>query len=353
MWGWPLPRFYDGQPRGDGPDAAAADGRRHGHQPEILHQRLQEPAGTARRIWTRWSPSARRRHSCYSTYALFAMTGAQVRGDMDARHGLHDGLLFRVRGHDSNADYRGQNARGALQGQDDRRAEGPDEARAARPRRWSATVQEVDGPGRAGAERATSSSCARARASRWTAWCSRAASAVNEAALTGESIPVDKTRGRRGFRRDGQPVRLSAAAAPRAWARTPRFRRSSRWSATRRPPRRPSRRSRTRSPACSCRSVIAHRAGDDRRVAAARDRASASRWRAAFPCWSSAAPARWGWPRRSPSWSAADWARRTAFCSKPPRRWRKPAASRSSRWTRPAPSPRASRRSRTFSRQRA
>ena len=58
--------------------------------------------------------------------------------------------------------------------------------------------------------------------------------------------------------------------------------------------------------------------------------------------------ARWGLPRPSPSWSAADWARRTAFCSKPPRRWRRRAAWTSSRWTRPAPSPQASRRSPSF-----
>ena len=53
MWGWPLPSFFDGQPRRDGPDSAAADHRRHGHQPEILHQRLQVRCSTARRTWIR------------------------------------------------------------------------------------------------------------------------------------------------------------------------------------------------------------------------------------------------------------------------------------------------------------
>ena len=33
-------------------------------------------------------------------------------------------------------------------------------------------------------------------------------SAVNESALTGESIPVDKARGRQRVRRHGQPVGL-------------------------------------------------------------------------------------------------------------------------------------------------
>ena len=48
-------------------------------------------------------------------------------------------------------------------------------------------------------------------------------------------------------------------------------------------------------------------------------------WPAAFPCWSSAAPARWVWPPRWPLWWATAWAPRTASCSKPPLRWKKPA----------------------------
>ena len=84
MWGWPLPALLHGQPCGHGPDPAAFNGRRHGHQPEILHQRLPEPAGAVRRTWIRLSLSARRQPFGYSTYALFAMTGAQVRGDTEA-----------------------------------------------------------------------------------------------------------------------------------------------------------------------------------------------------------------------------------------------------------------------------
>ncbi len=54
-------------------------------------------------------------------------------------------------------------------------------------------------------------------------------SAVNESALTGESIPVDKAAGRQGERRHGQPVRLPAVPKPPAWARTPPWPRSSGW----------------------------------------------------------------------------------------------------------------------------
>ena len=43
MWGWPLPAFFDGQSCGHGAGSDAADHRRHGHQSEVLHQRLQEP----------------------------------------------------------------------------------------------------------------------------------------------------------------------------------------------------------------------------------------------------------------------------------------------------------------------
>ena len=60
-------------------------------------------------------------------------------------------------------------------------------------------------------------------------------------------------------------------------------------------------------------------------------------------CGQSAARARWGWPRRWPSWSATASARKTGFCSRPPFRSRKPARPRSSRWIKPARSPKASR----------
>ena len=52
-------------------------------------------------------------------------------------------------------------------------------------------------------------------------------SAVNESALTGESIPADKAEGDLGLGGDGEPVGLSQAAARRASARTQPSRRSS------------------------------------------------------------------------------------------------------------------------------
>ena len=42
MWGWPLPAWFDGQPYRHGTCTAASCRNRHGHQPEIFHQWLQE-----------------------------------------------------------------------------------------------------------------------------------------------------------------------------------------------------------------------------------------------------------------------------------------------------------------------
>ena len=76
-------------------------------------------------------------------------------------------------------------------------------------------------------------------------------SAVNESALTGESIPVDKEPGDSVSAATASPA--SSAAGLPGWAKIPPSPRSSRWSAMRRPPKRPLPRWRTGCPAFSCR----------------------------------------------------------------------------------------------------
>ena len=184
-----------------------------------------------------------------------------------------------------------------------------------------------------------SSSSAPVRASRSTAWCSRARSAVNEAALTGESIPADKAPGDVRLGRDGEPVGLSQV--PRharrrghdALADHPDGQRRGGDEGADRQDRRQ-----------GLRRVRAGRSSAIALVTTAvwlllRHAPWATRSRAASRCSSSAARARWASPRRWRSWSAAAWARRTAFSSRRRPRSRRPAASRSSRSTRPAPSP--------------
>ena len=94
MWGWPLPSFYDGNHVAMGLTQLLLtviimvinqkffiSGFKALLAPRAEH-------GYAR------GARARRPRSCYSTYALFAMTGAQVRGDDARGHALYDGLLL-------------------------------------------------------------------------------------------------------------------------------------------------------------------------------------------------------------------------------------------------------------------
>ena len=123
------------------------------------------------------------------------------------------------------------------------------------------------------------------------------ASAVNEAALTGESIPVDKAAGdavsaatvnQSGFlkcQRDARRRGHDALADHPDGQR-----RGGNKSAHRKGCRQGFRRVRAR---CN-----RHRDGNNSRLAAARPRPSDTRSRAESPCSSSAAPARWGSPRR-------------------------------------------------------
>ena len=50
---------------------------------------FKRPDGIERRIWTHWSPLVLAASFMYSVYALFAMTDAQMRVDMDAGNALH------------------------------------------------------------------------------------------------------------------------------------------------------------------------------------------------------------------------------------------------------------------------
>ena len=77
---------------------------------------------------------------------------------------------------------------------------------------------------------ATASSSGRARRSPPTASSRRAASAVDQSLLTGESVPVEKAPGDDGRGRDRQRRRPAGRARDAASAPTPRWRRSPGWS---------------------------------------------------------------------------------------------------------------------------
>ena len=121
MWGWPLPACLDGQPRRNGAAPDAADHRRHGHQPEILHQRL--PLAPPRRAEYGYARRAGRGRVLWlqhlRPFRHDGRAGARRRG---GRHAVYARVLLRIGGDDSGADYRRQNAGSALQGQNDRRA---------------------------------------------------------------------------------------------------------------------------------------------------------------------------------------------------------------------------------------
>ena len=149
MWGWPLPKFYDGNHVAMGLTQLLLT-----VIIMVINQKFFISGFQA--LWHR-APNmdtlvalGATAAFVYSTYALFAMTrraGARRRA---GRHELHDGLLLRVRRHDPHAHHRGQDARGPLEGQDDRRAAQPHGARA-EDRHRRARRRGSDRPGRAGA----------------------------------------------------------------------------------------------------------------------------------------------------------------------------------------------------------
>ena len=139
-------------------------------------------------------------------------------------------------------------------------------------------------------------------------------SAVNEAALTGESIPVDK----------GEGDSVSAATVNQSGFLRCRA---------------------TRVGEDTTLSQIIHMVSDAAAtkapIAKVADKVSGVFVRSAgpSPCWSSPAPAPWASPPRWPSWWATARAPRTASCSRTPCRWSRRARRTSSSSTRPAPLP--------------
>ena len=116
-------------------------------------------------------------------------------------------------------------------------------------------------------------------------------SAVNESALTGESIPVDKAVGDKVSAATTNHRASSAARLP-ASARIPHWLRSSRWSAMPPPPKLLSQKSPT-----PCRASSSRRSSPSPSSPPSSGccwaMSWAMRWPAASPCWSSAAPAHW------------------------------------------------------------
>ena len=81
------------QPRGDGPDAAAAYGRHYGHQPALFHQRLQGPLAPRAQYGHARRPRLDRRIRLQHLRPLChdRRAGPERYG---RSHGLYDGLLL-------------------------------------------------------------------------------------------------------------------------------------------------------------------------------------------------------------------------------------------------------------------
>ena len=110
------------------------------------------------------------------------------------------------------------------------------------------------------------SSSAPAAAFPWTEPCWKAGRPLTRAALTGESVPVEKGAGDKVAAANGQHRRVSGIPGGPRWARIPPWRRSSAWWRTRAAPKRPSPGWRTRSAGVFVPVVIEHCGGDVHRL---------------------------------------------------------------------------------------
>ena len=172
-------------------------------------------------------------------------------------------------------------------------------------------------------------------------------SAVNEAALTGESIPVDKDAGRSGLRCDSSTSPGFSAARPPVWERTRRLSQIIKMVSDA---------AATKGTDCQDRRPGVRRicSGGHRRLQRSRliviwllgaDRPSPLRWREVFRCWSSAARVRSDWRRRWRSWSETVWVPKTGYLFKTAVSLEETGKVQIlSRWIRPARSPGVSRR---------
>ena len=151
-------------------------------------------------------------------------------------------------------------------------------------------------------------------------------SAVNESALTGESIPVDKAEGdsvsaatlnQSGF------LRCRATRVGRGYHAVPDHPDGQRCRSHQGTHCQDCRQA---SPVCLCRPSSPWRSSPPL-SGCWQDRPLVMPWPEVFQCWSSAAPARWAWQRRLPLWLAMVWALKTAFSSKPRFRWSRPVKS--------------------------
>ena len=153
MWGWPLPAFYTDNHVAMGLTQLLLTVAVMVINQKFFISGFQSLRRRAPNMDTLVALGVDGSPSCYSAYALFAMTGAQVRGDMDGRDDVSCmDFYFESAAMILTLITVGKMLEARSKGKHDRRAQGPDEAGAARPRLVERDGGELDGPHRAGAE---------------------------------------------------------------------------------------------------------------------------------------------------------------------------------------------------------